>query len=501
MGFLFINQVLAVSTEQLPDNIDQGTETTEQSLDPIITANDSVPINKKVLFSALDSTLLAHLNVQPIFKWDFGDQSPVQFGDELLHEFSASGKYEVMLTIIQGNVEAQISKEVFVYEKSAILITDKLDQLNAISDQAIANGLFLKVIPVSKADTEFLSEDQLVNQLTTEIDSLKKSNIFIFYTSSSIGIKAFARYWSNLSEDAKFDLQSKLLISVTDMQMTLTSKLIQQSFEVIRPNFILLTRKEALNPIFDSKDLNIITSTLENRGIEYKIINENSRPSNFLFLSRIVNYFVLNGVPASSIYLILAFPFIAFIIAFFRQIVGVAAFGVYAPAITALAFITLGVSFGLIIFFVVIAVSYIIRRIFSKVEILYIPRVSLLLSLISLSFLVISWFAIYLGSKVSLALAIFPMLVMSTISEKFISAQSEQGLKGALFGALQTVLMATISYFVVVWQPMVDLINGFPEVVILPLIGEIIVGRFTGLRLAEYFRFRSLLMDSSEEEE
>src|SRR3989339_1354822 len=109
MGFLFINQVLAVSTEQLPDNIDQGTETTEQSLDPIITANDSVPINKKVLFSALDSTLLAHLNVQPIFKWDFGDQSPVQFGDELLHEFSASGKYEVMLTIIQGNVEAQIS--------------------------------------------------------------------------------------------------------------------------------------------------------------------------------------------------------------------------------------------------------------------------------------------------------------------------------------------------------------------------------------------------------
>jgi len=373
--------------------------------------------------------------------------------------------------------------------------------LNAISDQAIANGLFLKVIPVSKADTEFLSEDQLVNQLTTEIDSLKKSNIFIFYTSSSIGIKAFARYWSNLSEDAKFDLQSKLLISVTDMQMTLTSKLIQQSFEVIRPNFILLTRKEALNPIFDSKDLNIITSTLENRGIEYKIINENSRPSNFLFLSRIVNYFVLNGVPASSIYLILAFPFIAFIIAFFRQIVGVAAFGVYAPAITALAFITLGVSFGLIIFFVVIAVSYIIRRIFSKVEILYIPRVSLLLSLISLSFLVISWFAIYLGSKVSLALAIFPMLVMSTISEKFISAQSEQGLKGALFGALQTVLMATISYFVVVWQPMVDLINGFPEVVILPLIGEIIVGRFTGLRLAEYFRFRSLLMDSSEEEE
>jgi len=79
----------------------------------------------------------------------------------------------------------------------------------------------------------------------------------------------------------------------------------------------------------------------------------------------------------------------------------------------------------------VMVVSYLIRLLFNRVELLYVPRVSLLLSTLSLSFFLVLGLAVYFKSSVNLTLAVFPMLVMATISEKFLSAQSEDGIRSA----------------------------------------------------------------------
>ncbi len=222
--------------------------------------------------------------------------------------------------------------------------------------------------------------------------------------------------------------------------------------------------------------------------------------SSYWPFSGMIKYFLDQGVSVDVIYLILSVPLITLVIAFFRQIIGISTFGLYMPLIIALSFELLGVIFGLVILLLVIIVSYLLRRIIGKMNLLYIPRTSFLLSFIALSFFIVIWFSINYGSPVAIGLAIFPMLMMSTISERISSVQFEEGIAGALKGVIQTIIVALVSYYFASWPWLTNLIIGYPEIIILPLIFILIIGRFTGLRLIEYFRFRTLFRDSVEEE-
>lgn len=216
-------------------------------------------------------------------------------------------------------------------------------------------------------------------------------------------------------------------------------------------------------------------------------------------MSKMINYFFSEGVRLDIIYLILAVPFITFVIAFARQIIGVSTFGLYMPLLIALSFMLLGVLFGLAVLLFVILVSYILREIVSKLNLLYIPRVSFLFSVLSLSFFFIIWFSLNFGSPVTIGAAIFPMLMISTISERISSAQNEEGVSGALRGTIQTILVALIAYYFVSWPWLAKHLIATPELVLLPLVGNLATGRFAGLRLIEYFRFRTLFKENIEE--
>lgn len=215
--------------------------------------------------------------------------------------------------------------------------------------------------------------------------------------------------------------------------------------------------------------------------------------------SWLIGYFIDNGVSPDILYLILAVPFITFIIAFFRQVVGVSTFGVYSPLLISLSILLLGQVFGIGVLLVIILISYMLRKMISKINLLYIPRTSFLISCIALSFFIIIWFAINFGSPVAIGVAIFPMLMISTISERINSAQVEEGFSNALKGVVQTIIVSLIAYYFVIWPWLMQLTISTPEIILLPLLGNLLLGKFTGLRLIEYFRFRTLFKDSIEE--
>jgi hypothetical protein len=230
------------------------------------------------------------------------------------------------------------------------------------------------------------------------------------------------------------------------------------------------------------------------------MLDDRASTSWLLPISRTMSYFVSRGVSQSVLFLLLAVPFITFLIAFARQVIGVRTFGVYAPLMLTLSFILLGLKFGFVVFAVVLVVSYLIRLLFDRVELLYIPKISLLLSALSLSFFLVLGVAVEFDAQTNLALAVFPMLVMSTVSEKFLSAQSEGGLKSAVQIAGETVIVSLLAYAFVQWSWLQNSILAFPEVIILPIVGCVWIGRWTGLRLTEYFRFSALFGDDTREE-
>ena len=473
----------------------------EPQLEAKITSEDFVRVGKKIIFDASDSTELEDSLFKPIYNWQFGDGFFDGSGSNVVHQYDKTGIYNVNLQLSQGSETTSTAKELFVYDTKALLITDdnKQEELKRLQEQATESGVALQVLSTLTEEGSFVTEDKLIQQVGELQDYIKDSDILIFYTRSSLGIQAFARYFQNLKVADKEILQKKFFVKVTDGSMDVAQNISYQVFKIVEPDFILLTRGEALAPIFQEKDVNKIVDLLASRGVEHRVIDEKVEKSPIWFLSHLINSFAAKGVSASTVYLILIIPFLTFIVVLARQVIGLQTFGVYTPVMITAAFFILGIWFGLLTFLFAVITSYVVKHILNKFELLYLPKVALNLGFISLSFLIVMWVVLYIGSPIALSLAIFPMLVMSTVSEKFMAAQSEEGFRSALWGVTETLFVVIIAYYIIIWPSFSNIILSWPELVFLPLLLNLILGKFTGLRLGEYLRFKSLFKDNVEE--
>lgn len=467
----------------------------QQTIAPRITVDRFLPLGEKVLFDATDSALLPPSEGDAVYNWDFDDGSRVKYGAQVTHEFGMPGRYDVKLQVRQGRVRESINMTVTVYQKKAVMIADQDVDTDGLVARAGRHGIWLDVIPFGRTVS---AEEQFGRKLQEKNTFLGDAESVIFYTDSAAAMQQFAQWWQKVDPEQQIDPREKMWVQVGAGSLAQLEKLMRSSYRILEPHAMFLVRAESLDVVFSSSSRQL-SESLRSRGLEVRIVDDRATESWLLPLSRAMTFFVSRGVSQSVIFLLLAVPFVTFVIAGFRQFIGLRTFGVFAPLMLALSFLLLGLQFGFIVFAVVMVVSYLIRLLFDRVELLYIPKISLLLSALSLSFFLVLGLAVVFGSDVSLALAVFPMLVMSTVSEKFLSAQSEGGLRSALHVAIETVMVALAAYALVRWGWLENLILSLPEVILLPIFGNIWLGRFTGLRLTEYFRFAALFNDDLKE--
>lgn len=493
LGFLLLLPLASAQEIVPPEKLLQ------QDIVPIISVDNFISQGEQTLFDASKSNFRGISAGTPSISWNFDDETKMQWGKQIIHSFEKTGKYTVKLSIKQGNARETVEKDVFVYSRKGVIVAKSRENIQGIINQAGENGVWLKPIVLETLETGVTADEELVGELQKNIEFIKDSELIIFYTNTADELQNVAQWWQKLAEIEKFDPKEKSWIQLTEASsLKKFKKLLYPSFSILNPKEIFLIRNKSLNLFFEKNPAKL-ANELKSRGLEHEIINGKSNTTWFLPISKLTNYFVFRGISQTVLYLLLAVPFIAFLIAFARQFIGIKTFGVFSPLMLTLSFMLLGLNFGFTVFMVVLLVSSLLRLFFEKVELLYIPKVALLHSGVALSFFLILGIAVYFDVSLNLALAIFPMMVMSTISEKFISAQTANGFRSALFAAGETVLVALVAYALVVWPWMQTNILATPELIFLPVIGIIWLGRFTGLRLTEYFKFRTLFTDDSEE--
>jgi len=210
-------------------------------------------------------------------------------------------------------------------------------------------------------------------------------------------------------------------------------------------------------------------------------------------MSEIINFIIAQGVDVDTVYLILALPFIATLIVVFRQIIGVKSFGVYTPLVLTFAFWAIGLKYGLAIFVVVLVSGTAMRYFLKNFRLLYLPRVAIVLTVISIAILGLLTLAGYFGRVGLASTSILPILIMITLIEKFISTQVEKGIRAATLLSIETIIISSVGYYFIVWDSFRNTILAHPEYIILLFIINIILGKWTGLRLREYFRFKDVI--------
>ena len=205
---------------------------------------------------------------------------------------------------------------------------------------------------------------------------------------------------------------------------------------------------------------------------------------------------VSEGVPLQTVSLLLILPLVATMVAFFRQVVGIKAFGIYTPSIVTFAFLAFdpkGLKYGIAIFVAVIFVGMASRYALKRFRLLYLPRVAITLSLISFAMFAILIVGGYFQRTGLAAVSIFPLLIMITLAEKFVAVQIEKGSRVALLLAGETLLISLVGYALVSSTSIMNAILAFPWLVLLTIPVNVALGKWTGLRLVEYVRFYKIL--------
>lgn len=211
-------------------------------------------------------------------------------------------------------------------------------------------------------------------------------------------------------------------------------------------------------------------------------------------LSPIIEFFIHQGIPLETIVLILILPIIATFIAFLRQVVGIKAFGIYTPLIITFAFLaTNGLKYGIAIFVTVIAVGMLMRFALRPFRLLYLPRVAIMLSLVAFAILLMLTIGGSLQRTGLASVSIFPILIMITLVEKFVAVQIEKGNRTAMILTFETLAISILGYFIASWPWLIKSMLIHPWAILATIPINIILGKWTGLRVTEYVRFKNII--------
>lgn len=472
----------------------------EEKIIPMITAESSVRLGEELFLNASASKLVAPSHGAANYSWDFGDGSPIKWGEMISHTYGSPGIYTAKLKVSQGTFSASFLQDIFVYSRQGVLISDSTLDIDEIVQQAGEQGLLLKNI-IHPVESGLSTEEEFIRKLQENLIEFKGAEIVIFYTQSPTAFQSFGQLWQKLADENKFDPKEKTWVQIMEEgSLPNATKLLRPVFSIIDPDFIFLARPDSLNILFENTDSADAIALTKLRKLEHILIDQRRANSPLLMLSNLMSYFATKGVSQNVIYLLLAVPFLTFSIAFFRQFIGISTYGVYTPLMLSLSFLILGLQFGLIVFLSVMLVSFLLRMVFEKIDMLYIPKVALLFSLLAVSFFLVLGLGLYFNSSINLTLIIFPMLMMVSLSEKFVSTQSSSGFKYAFLSTGETILVSLVGYLLVTWEWIQSSILALPELILIPMIGIFWLGKFTGLRLSEYFKFRNLFQEESQEE-
>ena len=102
--------------------------------------------------------------------------------------------------------------------------------------------------------------------------------------------------------------------------------------------------------------------------------------------------------------------------------------------------------------------------------------------------------ASYTGFNGFLTLNIFPLLIIILLIENFMETQLSSTRNQAFQLTIETLLIATVCSLVIGWEPLQKAVLLNPELTVIGVaLFNIITGKYSGLRLLEYIRFRSIL--------
>ena len=146
----------------------------------------------------------------------------------------------------------------------------------------------------------------------------------------------------------------------------------------------------------------------------------------------------------------------------------------------------------MLVFVVVLGVGVLARLFLNKLKILMVPRLGVILILVVLTMILGISILDYFGLTPTASAALLPMVILTMMVERFNITAEEDGYREAFIVLGCTLLVAICCLLLLSVEYFSRLLLAYPEVLLFVAGALLIIGRYTGYRLMELWRFRDL---------
>jgi hypothetical protein len=190
--------------------------------------------------------------------------------------------------------------------------------------------------------------------------------------------------------------------------------------------------------------------------------------------------------------LLLILPLGALITSVCRNLIGLMTFGTFTPALLALSFIYSEWITGLLLLVTVLLLGFGSRLFLDRLQLLKLPRLSVLLTLVVLCMVHFFSAAEFLGITTTTGSVLLPIVILTMIIERAHNSLVEESFRATLLLSVSTMAVAALCYLLLRWKALGNLLLTFPEIHFLTMAALLWIGRYGGYRLTELWRFRDL---------
>ncbi len=199
------------------------------------------------------------------------------------------------------------------------------------------------------------------------------------------------------------------------------------------------------------------------------------------------------GISQNLLKIMLMIPFGALVVVIFRNVIGLETFGTFLPALIAAAARETGLWWGMFAFVVIILVSSLVRRVLDWMQLLHSPKMAIMLTVVVCVMLMMTVGSVHLGLLDLAHASLFPIAILAITAERFALIEVEQGTQKAFRIMFTTLIVIAACYVVMDSLFLQSMTLAFPEVLLLVIALNLWLGKWIGMRVTEFVRFRRLI--------
>ena len=160
------------------------------------------------------------------------------------------------------------------------------------------------------------------------------------------------------------------------------------------------------------------------------------------------------------------------------------------PILLALFFLESSLLFGLVFFTGVVGIGFLERKVLQKLYLLAVPRLSIIMTMVVILLTACALIFSQMGVFNKFTPTLFPIIITTVFIEKFSIMLEEEGTLNTLKVITNTSIIAITIFFLLKLPGLQVFVYTYPELLLISVAAQILIGKYTGYRLTELFRFK-----------